>query len=60
MSASALTAAQLAAHAQMYQTVSAQAAAIHEMLVDTLVASSSYAGHRGGFHRRLNGLARTR
>lgn len=41
---SALTAAQFAAHAQMYQTVSAQAAAIHEMFVNTLVASSgSYA-----------------
>lgn len=44
---SALTAAQFAAHAQMYQTVSAQAAAIHEMFVNTLVASSgSYAPPR--------------
>ncbi|GFG76183.1 PE family protein [Mycobacterium botniense] len=33
---SALTAAQFAAHAQMYQAVSAQAAAIHEQLVATL------------------------
>ncbi|MEZ0362103.1 PE family protein [Mycobacterium sp. pUA109] len=41
---SALTAAQFAAHAQMYQTVSAQAAAIHEMFVNTLHTSAgSYA-----------------
>jgi hypothetical protein len=41
---SALTAAQFAAHAQMYQTVSAQAAAIHEMFVNTLgVSAGSYA-----------------
>lgn len=41
---SALTAAQFAAHAQMYQAVSAQAAAIHEMFVNTLTTSSgSYA-----------------
>jgi len=41
---SALTAAQFAAHAQMYQAVSAQAAAIHEMFVNTLATSSgSYA-----------------
>ena len=41
---SALTAAQFAAHAQMYQAVSAQAAAIHEMFVNTLSTSSgSYA-----------------
>jgi hypothetical protein len=33
---SALTAAQFAAHAQMYQAVSAQAAAVHEMVVGTL------------------------
>ena len=33
---SALTAAQFAAHAQMYQAVSAQAAAIHEMFVTRL------------------------
>jgi hypothetical protein len=38
---SALTAAQFAAHAQIYQTVSAQAAAIHEMVVNTLGASSA-------------------
>jgi hypothetical protein len=42
--ASALTAAQFAAHAQMYQAVSAQAAAIHEMFVNTLGTSAgSYA-----------------
>ena len=41
---SALTAAQFAAHAQMYQAVSARAAAIHEMFVNTLSTSSgSYA-----------------
>ena len=41
---SALTAAQFAAHAQMYQAVSAQAQAIHEMFVNTLgVSSGSYA-----------------
>jgi hypothetical protein len=41
---SALTAAQFAAHAQMYQAVSAQAAAIHEMFVTTLGTSAgSYA-----------------
>jgi PE family len=41
---SALTAAQFAAHAQMYQAVSAQAAAIHEMFVTTLgTSASSYA-----------------
>jgi hypothetical protein len=41
---SALTAAQFAAHASLYQAVSAQAAAVHEMLVSTLGASSaSYA-----------------
>jgi hypothetical protein len=41
---SALTAAQFAAHAQLYQAVSAQAAAIHEMFVSTLAASAgSYA-----------------
>jgi hypothetical protein len=41
---SALTAAQFAAHAQMYQAVSAQATAIHEMFVNTLSTSSgSYA-----------------
>ena len=42
-SVSALTAAQFAAHAQMYQAVSAQAAAIHEQFVSTLgVSSGSY------------------
>jgi PE family len=41
---SALTATQFAAHAQMYQAVSAQAAAIHEMFVNTLTTSGfSYA-----------------
>jgi pyridoxal/pyridoxine/pyridoxamine kinase len=41
---SALTAAQFAAHAQMYQAVSAQAAAIHEAFVNTLsLSSGSYA-----------------
>jgi PE family len=41
---SALTAAQFATHGQLYQTISAQAAAIHEMFVNTLGASAaSYA-----------------
>ncbi len=41
---SALTAAQFAAHAQTYQAVSAQAAAMHEMFVRILSASAgSYA-----------------
>lgn|SRR6201996_9473796 len=41
---SALTAAQFAAHAQMYQAVSAQAQAIHELFVSTLGTSAgSYA-----------------
>ena len=41
---SALTAAQFAMHAQTYQTVSAQAAAMHEMFVRVLSASAgSYA-----------------
>src|ERR1700741_1533468 len=41
---SALTAAQFAAHAQMYQAMSAQAAAIHEQFVATLgTSSASYA-----------------
>ena len=41
---SALTAAQFATHAEMYQAISAQAAAIQEMFVDTLGASAgSYA-----------------
>jgi hypothetical protein len=41
---SALAAAQFAAHAQAYQAISAQAAAIHEMFVTTLGASAgSYA-----------------
>ncbi len=40
---SALTAAQFAAHAQMYQAVSAQAAAIHEQFVNTLgISAASY------------------
>ncbi|HYB35155.1 MAG TPA: PE family protein [Mycobacterium sp.] len=41
---SALTAAQFCAHAQMYQAVSAQAAAIHDLFVSTLGTSAgSYA-----------------
>ncbi|BBZ12425.1 PE family protein [Mycobacterium branderi] len=41
---SALTAAQFTAHAQMYQAISAQAEAIHEMFVNTLGTSAcSYA-----------------
>jgi hypothetical protein len=41
---SALTAVQFATHGQMYQAISAQAAAIHEMFVNTLGASAgSYA-----------------
>lgn len=41
---SALTAMQFAAHAHLYQAVSAQAAAIHQMLVTVLHASAgSYA-----------------
>ncbi|HVQ97359.1 MAG TPA: PE family protein [Mycobacterium sp.] len=41
---SALTAAQFAAHAVSYQSISAQAAAIHEAFVSNLVASAgSYA-----------------
>lgn len=38
---SVLTAAQFAAHAQMYHQVSAQAAAIHEMFVTTLNNSAT-------------------
>jgi hypothetical protein len=41
---SALTAAQFVAHAQLYQAVSAQAAAVHESFVNTLSTSAgSYA-----------------
>jgi hypothetical protein len=41
---SALTATQFSAHAQMYQAVSAQAASIHELFVNTLgVSAESYA-----------------
>ena len=41
---SALTAAQFAVHAQLYQAMSAQAAAIHEMFLNTLRTSAgSYA-----------------
>jgi hypothetical protein len=41
---SALTAVQFATHAQMYQAISSQAAAIHDMFVNTLGASAgSYA-----------------
>jgi hypothetical protein len=37
---SALTAMQFAAHAQMYQAVSGQAAAMHQMFVSVLAASA--------------------
>jgi hypothetical protein len=41
---SSLTATQFVAHAQMYQAVSAQAGAVHDMFVTTLAASAgSYA-----------------
>jgi hypothetical protein len=41
---SALTAAQFVAHAQLYQAVSAQAAAIHQAFVNTLgTSAASYA-----------------
>jgi hypothetical protein len=41
---SALTAAQFAAHAQLYQAIGAQATAIHELFVNTLGTSAgSYA-----------------
>jgi PE family len=41
---SALTAAQFAVHAQMYQAISAQAEAIHQLFVSTLATSAtSYA-----------------
>jgi hypothetical protein len=41
---SALTAAQFAAHGELYQAISAQAAAIHEMFVNTLgISAASYA-----------------
>jgi hypothetical protein len=41
---SALTAAQFAAHAQLYQAISAQADALHEMFVNTLgICAGSYA-----------------
>lgn len=41
---SAATAARFAAHAQMYQAISVQAAAIHDMFVNTLATSAaSYA-----------------
>ncbi|OBI94885.1 PE family protein [Mycobacterium asiaticum] len=41
---SALTAMQFAAHGQLYQAVSAQAAAIHEMFVEVMrVSAGSYA-----------------
>jgi hypothetical protein len=41
---SALSAAGFAAHAQLYQAVSEQAAAIHQMFVNTLgISSGSYA-----------------
>jgi PE family len=41
---SALTALQFAAHGQLYQAVSAQAAAIHDMFVEVMaISSGSYA-----------------
>src|SRR5271163_3851143 len=41
---SALTAAQFATHAQMYQAISAQAEAIHQLFVSTLgTSAASYA-----------------
>jgi hypothetical protein len=41
---SALTAAQFSTHGQLYQAISAQAAAIHEMFVNTLgISAGSYA-----------------
>jgi hypothetical protein len=41
---SALTAAQFSAHGELYQAISAQAAAIHEMFVNTLgVSAGTYA-----------------
>ena len=41
---SALTAAQFATHGEMYQAISAQAAAVHEMFVNALgVSAGSYA-----------------
>jgi hypothetical protein len=46
---SALTAAQFAAHAELYQAVSAQAVAIHEMFVNTLgTGAASYAATEAG------------
>ena len=39
---SALTATQFAMHAAMYQTISAQAAAIHQQFVATLSASAAF------------------
>ena len=54
---SALTAAQFAAHAQLYQAVAAQAAAIHEQFVNTLGDQRWVVrGHRGR-QRRRRGLA---
>ncbi|HLR97982.1 MAG TPA: PE family protein [Mycolicibacillus parakoreensis] len=42
---SALTAARFTAHARLYQEISAQAAAVHEMMVATLRANAgAYAG----------------
>ena len=44
MPVSALTATQFAAHAQIYQAVSAQAATVHDMFVGMLAAAAdSYA-----------------
>lgn len=50
---SALTAAQFAAHAQLYQSLSTQATAIHELFVKTLGAS----GRLYGLTEATNALA---
>ncbi len=48
---SALTAMQFAAHAQMYQTVSAQAAAIHQMFVTVLASQRRFVRRYRGRQR---------
>jgi hypothetical protein len=45
---SALMAAQFAVHAQMYQVLSAQAAAFHQQFISTLTASSASDGATEG------------
>ena len=55
---SALTAAQFAAHAQLYQAVSAQAAAIHEAFVNTLGTSAgSYAATEAAIRGAIDRIA---